>query len=674
MMYRYLLFSVFLAAFISAASAQEPMTPSANHNDPDLPGSFSITQPAEPPTNMPTPPVLQDVPEEPREKALTGADYKAAADEAYSGGEYDRALNNYKSALPLLNDPKEQARVHERLAFIYSAFGKTDSVYAEFLEALKLDRTLELDQNMVSPKIYESFVKARGEVVREGVLICNCDPSGAEVYLDGELLGEAPVKKEHLPEGEHALTLKKSGYEPSAEVIQIKKDVTLTVEDKMVEARGELAVTTNPPGTTVLFDGKEAGISPLTVKRINSGEHTVTLRRDYFEKREIKEQFAVSEKKTLNATLKRRLLLITIASGSDGKTDTKDQVAEFSGNIAEKLKGFLVVPADIEKLCSDLTRKGLDPASLDFARKQKACMNLEDAAVLASILEQENAEIALVVHLEVSGDKARLKAGLMTSTNSLGDNEQFDSDDFRGAGALFNAYLEKWLAQENPVAPSIGVQVADRAAGGVEVTRVLPGYPAAKAGVAPGCMINRVDDKPVMKKSDLTGMLKPGARQRLGLSCRGMADKADVDTVNSPVEAPMERGGYLYNLAQLEFADQMAASPADEAGKDARGIAALNLGNVLMHFGEYAKAVKAYSEAHTSDKSGVCSGTALFRLGGAYEKLGQWTDAADAYRKATLLYPDATLDNAEGPMVGPLARERLKELYKLGLTMERWWL
>jgi tetratricopeptide (TPR) repeat protein len=93
-----------------------------------------------------------------------------------------------------------------------------------------------------------------------------------------------------------------------------------------------------------------------------------------------------------------------------------------------------------------------------------------------------------------------------------------------------------------------------------------------------------------------------------------------------------------------------------------------------MYFGEYAKAVKAYSEAQTSNKSGVCAGTALFRLGGAYEKLGQWTDAADAYRKAMLLYPDATLNDAEGPMVAPLAKERLKELYKLGLTMERWWL
>ncbi len=199
MMYRYLLFSVLFAAFVSAASAQEAVIPVAGTQTPEPLGSYSVT------------PALHDVPEEPKEKALTGADYTAAAEEAYSGGDYDRALDNYKKALPLLSDPKEQARVHERLAFIYSAFGKTDSMYSEFLEALKLDHSLELDQNMVSPKIYESFEKAKDEVVREGILICNCDPSGAEVYLDGALLGEAPVKKEHLPEGEHTLTLKKAG-------------------------------------------------------------------------------------------------------------------------------------------------------------------------------------------------------------------------------------------------------------------------------------------------------------------------------------------------------------------------------------------------------------------------------------------------------------------------------
>jgi tetratricopeptide (TPR) repeat protein len=398
------------------------------------------------------------------------------------------------------------------------------------------------------------------------------------------------------------------------------------------------------------------------------------LRRDYFEKQDIKEQFAVAESKTLNTILKRRLLLITVASGSDGKEDIKDQVSELSVNIARKLKGFLVVPVDIEKLCTDLTGKGLDPASLDFVRKQKACMNLEDAAVLSSILEQESAEIALVVHLEVTEDKARLKAGLLTSTNSLGDNEQFELDDFKGVGALFNAYLEKWLAQENPVSPSLGLVVVDRAGGGVEVTRVLPGYPAAAASIVPGCIINWVEGTPVMKKYDLTSMLKPGVKLRLGLSCRGSNDKADVEAANSPVEAPIEQDGYLYNLAQLEFADRMAVSPADEAGKNARGIAALNLGNVLMHFGEYAKAAKAYGESQTIFKTGVCAGTALYRLGSVYEKLGQWTDAADSYRKAMILYPAATLGDAEGPMVAPLAKERLKELYNKGLTMEKWWL
>ena len=93
-----------------------------------------------------------------------------------------------------------------------------------------------------------------------------------------------------------------------------------------------------------------------------------------------------------------------------------------------------------------------------------------------------------------------------------------------------------------------------------------------------------------------------------------------------------------------------------------------------MHIGEYAKAVKAYGEAQTSFKSGVCAGTALFRLGGAYEKLGQWTDAAGSYRKAMLLYPSATLNDAEGPMVAPLAKDRLKDLYNKGLTMEKWWM
>ena len=73
-------------------------------------------------------------------------------------------------------------------------------------------------------------------------------------------------------------------------------------------------------------------------------------------------------------------------------------------------------------------------------------------------------------------------------------------------------------------------------------------------------------------------------------------------------------------------------------------------------------------------KSGVCRGTALYRMAKVYEKMGLWTQAASSYRELCILYPDATLISQDGPKAAPLAKERLETLYNLGLVKERWWL
>jgi tetratricopeptide (TPR) repeat protein len=216
---------------------------------------------SDPPASQPAPPAPLggfSMPA-PAQENLTGSEYLARAEESYLGGDYEKALDDFTKALPLLTDDADRARVHSRLAFVYSALDKPGEVYAEFLKSLKLDPGLTLERDLVSPQVYEAFLKARDEVIREGTLVCNCDPAGAEVYLDGLLLGEAPVRRDRIKEGEHVLILKKQGYETSVSRITIKKGVTLTIEDKMTQASGEISVGSEPPGAAIVLDGKEAG-------------------------------------------------------------------------------------------------------------------------------------------------------------------------------------------------------------------------------------------------------------------------------------------------------------------------------------------------------------------------------------------------------------------------------
>jgi len=634
--YAFILYTLFLFAVPITAHAQE--TPG---DPPATLGSYSITTPAS-----------------------GGGRLMDEGEAAYSAGDYEAALGLFKKALPLLMTDADRAKAHERLAFIYAAFDKTEMVYSEFIESLKLDSGLTLDPDLVSPKIYESYKKAKDVVVREGSLICNCDPSGAEVYLDGKLLGEAPVKKERIPEGEYALMLKKYGYETATGRITIKKDVTLTVEDRLATARGEIKVDTEPPGVRVSLDGRDAGITPVTVEKVSGGEHVLKLERDYYEPDVRKVSLTQGGEGSVAAVLKRRLLLIPV---SDGGEMMKAVEAAFS-----EMDVLKVVVSGMDELAEGLKERGLDPGALGFLKRSRTNLALEDSATLSGLMERARVELAMAVSLSQPDGGIVLTLTLYSPASDSADRIRLTAKDAAGLKDALGTFLDKWKAQERSARLGTGAYMVDRAGGGVEVTGVLPNSPAFDAGLAPGNLINTLDGAVVTTKADLAPLTRVAGKHNLGFMERGRQKETVLSPAYLPVEAPPDSPDYLYNLDLVDCRWVFEAVAPDEVN-DRRGLSALNLGNAYLRMGEYDKAIKAYTQASTKSDSGVCYGTALYRLGAAYERKSMWAEAAYAYRKAMVLYPAATLGSADGPYVAPLAKGRMVSLYEMGLVRERWW-
>jgi tetratricopeptide (TPR) repeat protein len=422
----------------------------------------------------------------------------------------------------------------------------------------------------------------------EGTLICNCEPAGAEVYLNGISIGEAPLRKEHIKAGNYTLTFSSTGFENTAEKITIKKDVTLTMEETMPAARGSINVDSDPQGAAVLLDGKEAGVTPVTLSRVSGGKHKIALEKDYFEPSEKSVDIGAGASKEIHAQLKRRVLLINIDGGS-GAAALKS---------LSQLQGLNIIPTPINKLKEILCARELDPASLEFLSCMKKKLDLEDSAVLASLLEQESSELALAVSEKQVGDEKVVSLSLYCSHSTSPDVINILCKDDSQLEEGLGRFISQWKAQSE----------ADMGGAG------------AKSG--------------------------------------NQAAPAEVG------EAAPEDNQYLFNLALVLVSEKQDPGLGEK----------ITLGNAYLRAGEYDKALKAYQEVKSEAKSGICRGTALYRMARVYEKMGLWTQAASSYRELCVLYPDATLISSSGPKAAPLAKERLKALYALGLVKERWWL
>ncbi len=415
----------------------------------------------------------------------------------------------------------------------------------------------------------------------EGVLACNSDPAGANVFIDGVSLGEAPLRKEHIKTGTYSVAFRKRGYENSVERITIKKGVTLTIDEKLAPARGSITVQSHPQGAAVYLDGVEDGITPVTLSHVSGGAHRLALLKEYFEPDEIRETLKAGESRTVRIRLERRILFLPIGAVNVPPSAAQDVLAALEG-----IEGLHVIPASIGKLQDILRSRELDPSSVNFLESGKKRLSLEDLAVLSSLLEEERAQFAVSVSERQAGGENIVSLALYSACSYIPDVLDIPFGDENGLASGLKKFASQWEAQ-------------DTSAGG----------------------------KPFES------------------------------------EAAPEDKGYLFNLALARIPEKLHPGCGE----------LITLGNAYFRTGDYADALKAYQKAASSARIGICRGTALYRMGKVYEKMGLWTDAASSYRGLCILYPDATLISPSGPKAAPLAEARMKDLYRLGILKERWW-
>jgi len=106
-------------------------------------------------------------------------------------------------------------------------------------------------------------------------------PSGAQVFLDGALIGETTLRRK-VKIGTHMLRLKKEGYKDEPVGLRIDHRETTYKNVTLTEADGSLVVVSDPPKAKVFVNhsARPIGKTPLNRDPFFSGEYQITVTKE----------------------------------------------------------------------------------------------------------------------------------------------------------------------------------------------------------------------------------------------------------------------------------------------------------------------------------------------------------------------------------------------------------
>jgi TonB family protein len=106
-------------------------------------------------------------------------------------------------------------------------------------------------------------------------------PEGAEVSLDGKVLGKTPFRWRNAPAGEHALVFRKEGYQDRTLTIPVIANKTTSAETQLVEVPKEVApqVPEQPVVTPGMLVELGPDVTPPKISKRNIAEFSAAMKK-----------------------------------------------------------------------------------------------------------------------------------------------------------------------------------------------------------------------------------------------------------------------------------------------------------------------------------------------------------------------------------------------------------
>lgn len=139
----------------------------------------------------------------------------------------------------------------------------------------------------------------------------------AQVYVDNELVGEAPVAR-YLPEGPHTIRITADNYAPFVRRVDVVAGRTLEVAAQMLPGEGSVEFVAQPGGARLSINNSDAVPTPIRLTDLKPGEYRYLLSAPGHEPEEGTFTFIKGKNLLFSVRLKSTAGLVTVRSTPDG--------------------------------------------------------------------------------------------------------------------------------------------------------------------------------------------------------------------------------------------------------------------------------------------------------------------------------------------------------------------
>jgi predicted Ser/Thr protein kinase len=159
-------------------------------------------------------------------------------------------------------------------------------------------------------------------ILDQQMLPLNIDtqPPGADVYIDGTLMGKTPFRSRNIPAGTHEMLLRLTNYIEKSHRFDLLENNEFSFNFDLDPVMAVLRLTSNVDGAKVVINNKKKGVTPLSEIKLPLGEHMIVVTKPGYTSFKRRITIDSEEEVTLKSNLKKQEYHIEVKCKISGAT------------------------------------------------------------------------------------------------------------------------------------------------------------------------------------------------------------------------------------------------------------------------------------------------------------------------------------------------------------------